>query len=66
MDAAARPIQLEDATIPDEAPAPSGSRSRSRDFRGFANSTVGRFLLVLLLVFIAKQLLTVLVFPPFT
>ena len=35
-------------------------------FTGFSRSTVGRFLLILLVVFIAKQTLTVLVFPPFS
>ncbi len=59
-------MQLEDVAIPDEAAAPSGSHSWSQRCAGFVDSTAGRFLLVLLAVFIAKQALTVLVFPPFS
>jgi hypothetical protein len=67
VEAAERPIQLEDMPIPDEAPrVSSGSRSWVQSLSGFAQSAVGRFLLVLLAVFVAKQLLTVLVFPPFS
>lgn len=66
MEAAERPIQLDEEAPPDEAPASSGSRSWRQSLAGFANSTVGRFLLVLFVVFVAKQLLTVLVFPPFS
>ncbi|HET9661580.1 MAG TPA: glycosyltransferase family 39 protein [Thermomicrobiales bacterium] len=67
MEAAERPIRLDDFPIPDEAATvSSGSRSGKHSLAGFAQSTVGRFLLVLLVVFIAKQALTVLVFPPFS
>ncbi len=66
MEAAERPLQVEDIEIPDVAPAASGSPSLQERFGSFARSTVGRFLLILLVVFIAKQTLTVLVFPPFS
>ena len=42
---------------PDEALAPSGSSAWRQNFSGFLDSTVGRFLLVLFVVFIAKQAL---------
>jgi 4-amino-4-deoxy-L-arabinose transferase-like glycosyltransferase len=51
---------------PDVAPAVSGLPSLTDRFVGFARSSVGRFLLILFVVFIAKQVLTVLVFPPFS
>ncbi len=66
MDAAARPNQIDIERFPGEVAAPPGNRSWRDRFTGFANSTVGRFLLVLLAVFVAKQALTVLVFPPFS
>ncbi len=66
MEAAERPLQLEEIAIPDVAPAASGSPSLQERFAGFASTTVGKFLLVLFVVFIAKQALTVLVFPPFS
>lgn len=67
MEAAERPIQTENAPIPDEAQAASsGASSWTQSFAGFARSTVGQFLLILLVVFVAKQALTVLVFPPFS
>ncbi|MFT4037365.1 MAG: glycosyltransferase family 39 protein [Thermomicrobiales bacterium] len=66
MDAAERPFQQEATVIPDEVSASSGSHSWSQQLGGFLHTTVGRFLLVLLVVFIAKQALTVLVFPPFS
>jgi len=66
VDAAARPNQSETERIPGEVIASPGIRSWCNRFAGFANSTVGRFLLVLLAVFVAKQALTVLVFPPFS
>lgn len=43
-----------------------GKSSLRQRFAEFAQSAVGRFLLILLLVFVAKQILTVLVFPPFS
>ncbi|MCO5222541.1 MAG: glycosyltransferase family 39 protein [Thermomicrobiales bacterium] len=52
--------------LPGETPVPLGGRSLRADFSRFARSTAGRFLLVLCVVFIAKQMLTVLVFPPFS
>jgi len=66
VDAAARPNQIDIERFPGEVAAPPGNRSWRDRFTGFANSTVGRFLLVLLAVFVAKQALTVLVFPPFS
>lgn len=66
MDAAERPSSADDHTPSsvDADQAPNGAWSDR--VRGFARSTVGRFLLVLLAVFVAKQLLIVLVFPPFS
>jgi 4-amino-4-deoxy-L-arabinose transferase-like glycosyltransferase len=66
VDAAERPVQLDNIAVPDEVDTSSGSYSWRQSLAGFASSTVGRFLLVLLVVFVAKQLLTVLVFPPFS
>lgn len=66
MDAAERPLQSEDIGTPDAATAASGSPSPWQQFVEFSRTTAGAFLLVLLAVFIAKQALTVLVFPPFS
>lgn len=66
MDAAERPDQNEFDTRPDELNLSSGTSALRHRFSLFAASALGRFLLILLLVFIAKQILTVLVFPPFT
>lgn len=52
--------------IPGEEHSSSGKASFRIRLADFFGSAVGRFLLVLLLVFVAKQLLTVLVFPPFS
>jgi len=66
VDAAERPFQPESREHPDAVEATSGSPSRSERLRQFARTTVGRFLLILFIVFVAKQILTVLVFPPFS
>lgn len=66
MDAAERPYRPEDALNPDAAAATSGSPSRTARGREFLGTSVGKFLLILCIVFVAKQALTVLVFPPFS
>jgi 4-amino-4-deoxy-L-arabinose transferase-like glycosyltransferase len=66
VDAAERPLQSEEAAIPDEESPSLVSPSPQTRLAGFARSTVGKFLLILFVVFIAKQVLTVLVFPPFS
>lgn len=66
MDAAERPDQFDPVATPTETAVPVEPRHWGDRFREFAGSTAGRFLLVLLAVFVAKQLLTVLVFPPFS
>ena len=66
MDAAERPAQIETEEAPGEAGSSEVPASPSHRFARFARSPVGQFLFVLLVVFVAKQLLTVLVFPPFS
>ncbi len=66
VEAAARPVETEEIATPDVAPATPGSPSSRARISKFAASTVGRFLLILFVVFFAKQVLTVLVFPPFS
>lgn len=66
MNAAERLVDSDGISLTGEAHASPGSPSWLGRFQGFAASTTGRFLLVLLAVFVAKQALTVLVFPPFS